>query len=76
MRTRANLPRLVSSWLPHLVYIILKGITQFSYYSEGELLKKNITVAHHGENVTLTLNSIKIKNQDQWSHFSKNSEVN
>ena len=59
-----------------LVYIILKGITQFSYYSEGELLKKNISVTHHGENVTLTLNSIKVKNQDQWTNFSKNSEVN
>lgn len=67
---------LASSFNVELVYIILKGITQFSFIRENEVLKKKINVQHHGENVTITINKIKIKNQEEWSSYRTSAEIN
>ena len=63
---------LTSSLNVELVYIILKGITQFSYINKGpdgisEKKSKNITLVDpDAEDATIILKKIKIKNVDQW----------
>ena len=60
-----------------LVYIILKGITQFSYINDcaGELpenKRKKIKIVNpDAEDVTIILKEIKIKNVDQWSALNR-----
>ena len=66
---------LASSFNIELVYVILKGITQFSYITcdgatDASLREKrdklNLISSPDGSQ-TLTLNEIKIKNLDKWS---------
>ena len=66
---------LASSFNVELVYVILKGITQFSYltcddgqddFIRGKVGKLNVKTQSNGSR-TLTLNEIKIKNIDKWS---------
>ena len=67
---------LASSFNIELVYVILKGITQFSYltcdngkddYIREKADKLNLVTAKDGSK-TLTLNEVKIKNLDRWSN--------
>ena len=61
---------LTSSLNVELVYIILKGITQFSYINKGpdfmsEKKSKNISLVDpNAEDATIILKKIKIKNVD------------
>lgn len=59
-----------------LVYIILKGITQFTYIQDGKwqtnyLYKANkkMVIEADGEDVRLTFFKIKIKNPEIWSQL-------
>jgi hypothetical protein len=76
---------LASSFNIELVYVILKGITQFSYltcdngkddYMREKADKLNLVSEPNGSK-TLTLSEIKIKNLDRWSSVnSKDVEEN
>jgi len=76
---------LASSFNIELVYVILKGITQFSYltcdngkddYMREKADKLNLVSESNGSK-TLTLSEIKIKNFDKWSGVkSKDVEEN
>ena len=68
---------LASSFNVELVYIILKGITQFSYISKGKILKqnKNIDLKIEKDDVTITLNKIKIKNLELWSNLKTDEQI-
>jgi hypothetical protein len=68
---------LASSFNIELVYVILKGITQFSYLTcdngkddhiREKADKLNLVTAKDGSK-TLTLNEVKIKNLDKWSNL-------
>lgn len=67
---------LASSFNVELVYVILKGITQFSYLvfnSECNQLRKeklNLVQNERDGSATLILNKIKIKNQKSWEQKS------
>ena len=67
---------LASSFNIELVYVILKGITQFSYYTcdngkddyiREKADKLNLVTAKDGSSKTLTLSEVKIKDLDKWS---------
>ena len=72
---------LTSSLNVELVYIILKGITQFSYINKGpdfmsEKKSKNITLVNSAaEDATIILKKIKIKNVDQWSRTASTTRT-
>ena len=72
---------LTSSLNVELVYIILKGITQFSYINKGpdfmsEKKSKNITLVDPAaEDATIILKKIKIKNVDQWSRTASTTRT-
>ena len=75
---------LASSFNVELVYIILKGITQFSYLTchdgKDELSKKKMQklnlVNELDGSKTLTMNQVKIKDFNSWSDTnSNNSEI-
>ena len=67
---------LASSFNVELVYVILKGITQFSYLvfdSDCDQLSKeklNLVQNERDGSAKLTLNKIKIKNQKSWEKKS------
>lgn len=68
---------LASSFNVELVYVILKGITQFGYVMQNNnnatqnerLVKKfkNLDLSMQDGNLTLGLKQIKIKDFDKWS---------
>ena len=67
---------LASSFNIELVYVILKGITQFSYLNCGDdgndylrrkANKLNLRNESDGKSKTLILTEIKIKDLDKWS---------
>ncbi len=66
---------LASSFNIELVYVILKGITQFSYLTcdngKDDYIKEKAgklsLVSEANGSKTLTLSEIKIKNFDRWS---------
>lgn len=67
---------MASSFNVELVYVILKGITQFSYLNCNDgtckfsLEKaKKMTLEKKDGNLTITLKQIKIKNFDNWSQM-------
>lgn len=71
---------LASSFNVELVYIILKGITQFSYLtcnngrcelSKMKAAKMNLTTEVDGSK-TVTMHQVKIKDFDKWSNLNKN----
>ena len=75
---------LASSFNVELVYVILKGITQFSYLIQertqrnstraGEK-KSRMELVYEDGNVTVVLNQIKIKDFDKWSRMKTDEEV-
>lgn len=73
---------LASSFNVELVYIILKGITQFSYLtcnngkcelSKMKAAKMNLTTEADGSK-TVTMHQVKIKDFDKWSNLNKNEK--
>ena len=72
---------LKSSLNVELVYIILKGITGFSYISRGEdcdtsMVKKVTLLDPDAENATIQLNKIKIKDAKRWESSRKSIQSN
>ena len=61
---------LASSFNVELVYIILKGITQFSYFNRQEAYmekkRKKLIFTLCDEDILLQLNQIKVKDLDKW----------
>jgi len=61
---------LASSFNVELVYIILKGITQFSYYNRQEAYmekkRKKLLFTLCNQDIVLQLNQIKVKDLDKW----------
>jgi hypothetical protein len=75
---------LASSFNVELVYVILKGITQFSYLIQSktqrnsvraEGKKSGMELVYEDGNVTVVLNQIKIKDFDKWSRMKTDEEV-
>jgi hypothetical protein len=75
---------LASSFNVELVYVILKGITQFSYLIQERTQRNSIRVGekksrmelvYEDGNVTVVLNQIKIKDFDKWSRMKTDEEV-
>lgn len=65
---------LASSFNVELVYVILKGVTQFSYLvcNNGDCSKTNAKAAKlelfkSGPDLTITLHKIKIKDFNKWT---------
>lgn len=75
---------LASSFNVELVYVILKGITQFSYLIQERTQRNSIRagekksrmeLVYEDGNVTVVLNQIKIKDFDKWSRMKTDEEV-
>jgi hypothetical protein len=75
---------LASSFNVELVYVILKGITQFSYLIQERTQRNSIRagekksrmeLVYKDGNVTVVLNQIKIKDFDKWSRMKTDEEV-
>jgi len=66
---------LASSFNVELVYIILKGITQFSYVICGTEKVKGMQLVKRCDNLTLMLNKIKIKNFSLWSEMKTDDQM-
>jgi hypothetical protein len=75
---------LASSFNVELVYVILKGITQFSYViaenqqKSNEKMKrkfKKMELSMTDGNLTLVLKQIKIKDFDKWSSMKTDEDV-
>ena len=75
---------LASSFNVELVYVILKGITQFSYLIQSktqrnsvraEGKKSGMELVYEDGNVTVVLNQIKIKDFDKWSRMKTDEEI-
>lgn len=75
---------LASSFNVELVYVILKGITQFSYLIQERTQRNSIRArekkskmefVYEDGNVTVVLNQIKIKDFDKWSRMITDEEV-
>jgi len=73
---------LASSFNVELVYVILKGITQFSYFSnkDGQDVKARNKIAKlqfdkvNGD-LTVYLSQIKIKDFDKWSKMKTDQDL-
>ena len=72
---------LASSFNVELVYVILKGITSFSYIASEDLNLKqrervqNLDFVKEDGNVTLTLKEIKIYDSDKWSQMITDKDL-
>jgi hypothetical protein len=75
---------LASSFNVELVYVILKGITQFSYLIQERTQRNSIRagekksrmeLVYKDGNVTVVLNQIKIKDFDKWSRMKTDEDV-
>jgi hypothetical protein len=75
---------LASSFNVELVYVILKGITQFSYLIQERTQRNSIRagekksrmeLVYEDGDVTVVLNQIKIKDFDKWSRMKTDEEV-
>lgn len=75
---------LASSFNVELVYVILKGITQFSYLIQERTQRNSIRakekmsrieLVYENGDVTVVLNQIKIKDFDKWSRMKTDEEV-
>lgn len=70
---------LASSFNVELVYIILKGITQFSYYNRQEAYmekkRKKLIFTLCDEDILLQLNQIKVKDLDKWRDMQTDDDL-
>ena len=74
---------LASSFNVELVYVILKGITQFSYFSnkgdendpKAKLKIEKLRFSREYGNLTIYMDHIKIKDFDKWSKMKSVKEM-
>lgn len=70
---------LASSFNVELVYIILKGITQFSYFNRQDQYQQRkcnkLAFTKQGEDMILTLNQIKVGDISKWREMCTDDDL-